>query len=334
MLKANKSITLLLVAAVTVLIMSLLLITCAPAKPPQQFTLRIGITGVQGLLPYFIILEQGLDKKYGLEFAEISYPSGDALLNDLVAGKIDMGSCATVSLIAAAEHGLVPSKIVNAAALSFADPDHPYIGMLVAKSVASWQDLKGQQIATNAINSPNTVAIKARLQMEGIHDYNLVLIPFANMGLAVAGGNVAAAALTEPYLTQSLLRNDGKSLGWIVGGPPFDRMELAVMVFDANLYRGQPQAVKVFLRGYLEALKWIGHNTDGARRIMSERLNLSAEVRQKISMPLYSSDGHNDPALLENMQSVMVGIGMQKSSIPVSQLYDETLLSEVLSERR
>jgi NitT/TauT family transport system substrate-binding protein len=204
----------------------------------------------------------------------------------------------------------------------------------VANSVASWQDLKGQQIATNTMNSPNTAAIKVRLQMEGISDYNFVLISFANMGLAVAGGNVAAAAMTEPYLTQSLLRNDGESLGWIVGGPPLDRMELAVWVFDASLYQGQPQAVKAFLRAYLEALKWISDNPDDARRMIGERLNLSSEVSQKMSVPRYSLDGRNDPALLESMQPVLVEAGLLKAPIPASQLYDETLLDEVLSERR
>ncbi len=42
----------------------------------------------------------------------------------------------------------------------------------------------------------------------------------------------------------------------------------------------------------------------------------------------------NDPVLLGSMQPVLVEAGILKAPIPASQLYDETLLNEVLSERR
>jgi ABC-type nitrate/sulfonate/bicarbonate transport system substrate-binding protein len=81
-------------------------------------------------------------------------------------------------------------------------------------------------------------------------------------------------------------------------------------------------------------LKWISDNPDDAQRMISERLNFSPEVSQQMSMPRYPLDGRNDPALLESMQSVLVEAGLLQAPIPLNQLYDETLLDEVLSERR
>jgi len=52
------------------------------------------------------------------------------------------------------------------------------------------------------------------------------------------------------------------------------------------------------------------------------------------SLPRFSLDGRNDPALLENMQQTMVSVGMLKALIPAGHLYDETLLDEVLKEKR
>lgn len=53
-----------------------------------------------------------------------------------------------------------------------------------------------------------------------------------------------------------------------------------------------------------------------------------------VKMMYWSVDGRNDPVLLEAMQPVLVETGLPKALIPASQLYDETLLDEVLSERR
>jgi NitT/TauT family transport system substrate-binding protein len=307
---------------------------CAPATPAPQHKIRIGYIGTQSCLPYLVIQEKGLDKKYGFQLTGIEYPSGEALNIDMLAGKLDAGITGTVSVINAAETGLIPDKIIPLAACNFVDPDHPYMGVLVSNAINSWQDLKGKQIATNAFYSPTTAAIKGRMQIEGVPDYKLVIMSIANMGLAIADETIDAAALVEPYLTQSLLRKDGKLLGWIVGGPPFEKMQVTMLIFNSGYYRSNPQATKAFLRAYLDAMELISKEPGVARLMIGQKLKLSDEVTQKIWMMTFPPDGRNDPSILESMQQVLVSTGMLKAPIPVSQLYDETLLSEVLAERR
>jgi ABC-type nitrate/sulfonate/bicarbonate transport system substrate-binding protein len=330
--KIGKSLSL-VAAALLVTVVSLT--ACAPPQPAQQFTLRIGVMSTLSTLPYFVMREQGFDKENGLQFVEIEYGSGSALVEAMAAGSIDTAtSIGSVSILDAAERNLIPDKIVPIAAHTFVDPEHPQIGVVAGSSITNWQDLKGQQVAINAKTSLNEAAIIGRLQQEGISDYKLVVIPLVNMGLAVAGGNVAAAVMSEPYLTQSLLRKDGKFLGWVIGGPPFENMELSMIAFSADMYRNNPEAVKAFLLAHLQSVKWISQNPDGARRILSQRLSIGTEVTQKINLLNWSLDGRNDPALLESMQPVMVEAGLLKAPIPVNQLYDETLLDEVLAENR
>lgn len=334
-MRISKTMKSLGLAAVAVLLVAISLTACAPPQPSQQFTLRIGFLSVQDGLPYFVMQAQGIDKKNGLLFVEKQYQSGAAIIEDLAADALDMSiTIGTVPVLSAAQSGMIPSKIVLVAANTFADPDHPQIGVLVAPSINRWQDLKGQQIAVNAVNSLNGAGIKARLQLEGVSDYTLVEIPFANMGLALAGGNIAAVTIPDPYLAQSLLRKDGKFLGWLIGEPPLKSIENTVIMSSANFYRDKPQAVKAFLRTYLEVLKWIDRNPDGARVILGKKLNLAPEVVQKIKLPRFSLNGRNDPSQLDNMQKVLMQVGMLKAPIPANKLYDETLLNEVLSEKR
>ncbi len=306
-----------------------------PPTPMPLVTLRIGIFPVQDCLPYFVMREQGFDTQNGLQFVEATYADGNAIFKAMQSDSLDVGpSVGSVPVLSAAEGGLIPGTVVPVAANSLSDPSHPSVGVLVGQSINNWKDLEGQSIGVASLTSLHGAAVKGRLKQEGVRDYTLVVISTPNAGLAVAGGNVAAASMQEPYLTQSLLRGDGKLLGWIIGGPPFERMEFTMIVFSGAFYRNNPTAVKAYLRAHLQAIQWINQHPDEARAILARRLALSEEVSQKIILPYWPLDARNDPALLDNMQPPLVDIGIIKAPIPARQLYDETLLDQVLAEKR
>jgi ABC-type nitrate/sulfonate/bicarbonate transport system substrate-binding protein len=84
----------------------------------------------------------------------------------------------------------------------------------------------------------------------------------------------------------------------------------------------------------MEACHWIEKNPEAARTILGKKLSLTPEVVKNVRMMRWPPDMRDDPALLENMQPVLINAGLLKAPIPASQLYDETLLNEVLSEKR
>jgi NitT/TauT family transport system substrate-binding protein len=320
-------------AAVVVAAAAVLLAGCERAPPAPPVTLRIGVFQSLDFLPYFVMQEQGFDKNNGLRFEETSYSGGAATIDAMVVGTLDMSPVVgTAPVLAAAERGMIPDKVVPVAANNFADPEHRAIGVLAAHTVQGWKNLEGMKIGTNARNSILTAAADARLKQEGIRGYSWVEIPLSNLGLAVAGGNVAAASMNEPYLTQSLLRGDGKLLSWIVGGPPFERMVYASIVFSADFHRRKPDGVKAYLRAHLAAARWINAHPDEARLVLARRLNLSAEVAKQANLLHWPLDARSDPGLLDQTQQVLLTAGILRRPIDTHRLHDETLLAEVLKE--
>ena len=319
---------------IAVLVALVALTACSRPTPTQHVTLRIGFLKIQDDLPYFVMQEQGFAHQHGLQLVEILHRSGPAVIEAMAAGAVDAGSdIGTAPFLAAVERGLVPGSIVAVGANTFADPEHPAIAILVTPSVNRWKDLERQYVAVNATNSHSAIAMRYRLHQEDAHDATFVEMPFANMGLAVAGGNVAAAVISEPWLTQALLRGDGKLFGWVIGGAPFERSEHSMILFRADVCRNNPQTVKAFLRAHVQAITWINQHPGQARSILAKWLGLSREVAQKVQLPRWAVDARHDPALLESVQSLLVEIGLLKAPIPVRQLYDETLLQEVLAEK-
>jgi ABC-type nitrate/sulfonate/bicarbonate transport system substrate-binding protein len=332
MLKIKKAFSEVLVIALSVL---LLLAACTPPKPPRQFTLRIGVVGTLSSLPYYVMRDQGFDKQNGISIIETIHQSAAPIFDAIAEGSLDCSSSGgTISILQAAQDGIIPDKITVVSANSFADPEHPITGVVVANSVSNWKDLKGQYIGVPSKTTTFAAAIIARLLQEGVTNYTMVEISVNNTGLAIAGGNIAAGVMVEPYLTQSLLRKDGKLLGWIMGGPPFERMEYTANIFSTNIVRNNPGAVKAYLCAHMEACRWIEKNLDSARSILGKKLSLTPEVVKNVKMMRWPRDMHNDPVLLESMQPVLVKAGLLKAPIPANKLYDETLLVEVLKERK
>ena len=332
MLKIKRS---LIKMAVAVLLTVIVLASCAPSKPPQQFTLRIGLVGTLSSLPYYVMRDQGFDKQNGLVIIEIIHQSADPIFKAIAEGSLDSSpSGGTISVLQATQDGIIPDKVTVVSANSFADSEHPITGVVVANSVSNWKDLEGQYIGVPSKTTTFAAAIIARLLQEGVKNYIMVEISVSNTGLAIASGNIAAGVMVEPYLTQSLLRKDGKLLGWVMGGPPFEKMEYTANIFNTNIVRNNPGAVKAYLRAHIEACRWIEKNPDAARSVLGKKLSLTPEVVKNVRMMRWPPDMRNDPILLESMQPVLVKAGLLKALIPVQKLYDETLLEEVLKERK
>jgi NitT/TauT family transport system substrate-binding protein len=315
-----------------IILASAALLTACGAPPPVD--LRIGVYSAQGYLPYFVMRERGFDKKYGLNFVEIPVAGGAQALEAIVEGKQDVTQSGMTPILTAAEKGLIPDKLVAVAVNSFVDAEHPLTGVLASNNVQSWKDLEGKRIGTNSLDSNYTAAASLRLRQEGVNGYSFVAMGIPNLGLALAGGNVDAVAIPEPYLTQSLLRGDGTLLGWVIGGPPFERMQATGIVFSTDFHRRNPAGVKAFLRGHLEAVRWINDHPDEARAVMGRALKLSPQVAARVRICGWSNDPRFDPAKLDEIQGLLVQAGMQKQSMDSRKVFDEALLREVLKEAR
>ena len=318
-----------------VCILLVTLSACSRPSPPPQVTLRIGVFRILDDLPYFVMQEQGFARQAGLNFVEVAAQSGPAVIAAMAADTVDVAAnVGSAPVLAAAARGLIPDTLVSVGASTFADPAHPAFAVLAAPAIHTWTDLAGQYVAMIATDSHSTIAMRQRLHQEGVRDTTAVLTPLANMGLSVHGGNVAAAVMSEPWLTQALLRGDGHVLGWVIGGPPFEHVEHSLILVRTVLYREQPQVVQAFLRAHVHAVRWINQHPAQARGLLAKWLDLSPDVARQMHVLRWAVDARHDPALLEGVQPLFVEMGLLKERIPARQLYDETLLNAVLAAER
>jgi NitT/TauT family transport system substrate-binding protein len=320
------------------LVTGLLLATMTPLgcnRAAPVVTLRVGLPGTVDDLPYHVIRAQGLDTRHGLRLELSEWPGGAQVLEALAAGQLDVSSSVgTVPILNGAVQGIVPARTIVIAGNAVADPTHPSNAIVVGPTVKSWADLRDQLIGVHHPNSLAAAAAIARLRLEGVVGYRFVTIPHPNLGLAVAGGTVAAASMSEPFVTQAVQRGDGRVLGWIVGGPPFERLVVTLTVVRAEIYRDQRPGLRALLRAFLAAVAWIDAHPAEARSMTAARLGITDALGQTMAMPRWPLDGRVDRRLLVDQQAILVEAGLLKQVVPADQIIDETLLVEVLGERR
>jgi ABC-type nitrate/sulfonate/bicarbonate transport system substrate-binding protein len=310
-------------------VLTVVLSGCVPKPPTTE--VRVGTLPSPDYLPIAVMIEKGFAAREGIRIVEVPLSGGGAILDGVALGRADTGNPGTIPVILAAARSLVPDEVTVVAATSFHDPQHPGPGVLVGPEVGSWKYLEGKLLAVPSRESLNAAALIIRLQDEGVHGYELVEIPIANMGLAVSGGSVAAAVLNDPYLAQSLLRRDGRLLGYIIGGPPFERFQLSMVVFRTQLVRERPQLVQAYLRAYVRSIRWLNRHPAKAGQLLSHRLNLDDATAARSAPMLWRDPPHNDPQLLDELQQKLLELGWLREKIPLEKLYDESLLERVLA---
>jgi NitT/TauT family transport system substrate-binding protein len=302
---------------------------CSSSTPAVP--VRVGTLGSMEELAMFVIQERGLDAKHGLRLETSPYPGGARIIDAMAEGSVDFSwNVGTVPLLAAAERGTVPARAVAVAVNTLADPERPGVAMVAAPSIRDWRALDGALIGVYAVNSLGGAAARARLAREGVRDYRFVEIAMTNLGLALASGTVSAAAMPEPFVTQSILRGDGRLLGWVIGGAPLERMVYTVITARTDFYREQRPTVRALLRAHIEAVTWINANPGPAGSLVARRLGITEELGRRVHLLRWPRDGRNDPTLFMTMQEVFVQAGVLAAPIPATRVFDLAVLDDVL----
>lgn len=301
----------------------------ATPLPPLRFAFLQSVD----YIPYLVMREQGFDRSNGFRLVEVEAPGGRAALDAMLAGTVDAAYAGSVQVFADALAGKVPSDLLAVGAASTADRQHPTQAVVVGRGVQTWRDLDGKAIGVNQIGSLGEVATRIRLQREGVEGFRFVEIEFANQGLTVAGGDIAAAVMSEPFLTQSLLRGDGTHLDWVIGGSPFPEFPYTFIVVRAALARDHPEVVRGLLRAHLQALDWIKAHEDDSRALLARKLGLDANVAREMRLSGFVPDARFDPDLIASVQATLAAEDPRATPVPANDLYDERLLLEVLHDQ-
>lgn len=189
----------------------LLLSSLVPAKSDEFDHVRVGSTFSQSDAPIFIGLAKGYFNEAGLDVELIPFDTAASMFEPMGAGQIDAGAGApTAGLFNAVRRG---ADVKFVADESTSAPGYGVISILVRRAliasgrVTTFADLRGLRFAQAGRGTAAFATMSAALRRGGLTpgDVREVFLPSRDQVLALARGQIDAAATIEPFATQALL---------------------------------------------------------------------------------------------------------------------------------
>ena len=233
---------------------------------PAPFSVRVGFPQPSGAqLPLWIMSEARLDQKYGFDLQSIYISGGARLTQTLVSGDIDMattGGAVINGILSGAELVYVAIVVPTYGFSLYARPD--------VKDVTS---LKGKVVGvmTKGASSEHAmVALLRHNKLQAGQDVKFIYLGGVREVLAaLERGLVSAGVLSSPTTLaarrlgfKEVINIASLNLPYVHNG----------VVTRRAVTRQQPERIKIFLRGYLAALKAANDDAGLSKRTLSRFL--------------------------------------------------------------
>jgi NitT/TauT family transport system substrate-binding protein len=229
--------------------------TTAASGPLEKTTLKVGVmVGIDCAGPQLALLNKAFEEE-GLTIEAQTVQSGAIAIPQLAGGELDVTFGNWVSFIKAQAAGLVDMKFISESYLSTPNTNFSVIAGKNSQ-INSPKDLEGKKIAVNAKGNINELLLRAVLDANDV-DFNkiadnLVEMPFPNMAAAIQNGQIDAAAMIDPFVTDAQKSMGAKIVFDLTGAGPTENFPLSGMAVTKKFADENPNTVAAFQRAVLK----------------------------------------------------------------------------------
>ena len=304
-------------------VLSLFLFAAAQAGAQVKLTVGKAVAKTFEFIPVDIGVEQGFFQKRGLDVKILSFPGGARLAAALAAGSVDIAQDAAVGIIAAVGKGS-PGKLVALIG------DKPHLMVMIGgkeSGIKTKEDLKGKKVGVTSHGALTDWLVKRVEEVMGWPKDSITRVPLGGFTGQVAGlrtraidGFVWSADggwdIEEKGLGKILF-----SFGEILPGIAFEAIEA-----HNKLIRENPKALKAFLEGWYESVKYMKANKDYTIKKIAAILGVSPEVARRtyeLDIGNLSEDGVIPRASLDYIIKSHVTDGLFPSPPDIKAVYND-----------
>jgi NitT/TauT family transport system substrate-binding protein len=283
----------------------------------EKAKINVSVLNTIDLAPLNLANKEGLFKAEGLEVNVTVGASSQATLQALISGSADIAFASYVPFFVAQSTHAADIKIV-ADSVS-ASPNSNVIVTMPNSSVKTVKDLGAKRIAVSARGTASEIMTKAIMKANGV-DYTKVewtAIPFPNMAAALSSGQVDAAYMPEPFITQSAKTIGARTVVDVASGPTKD-FPIGGYGALAKFAAANPKTVAAFQRAMKKATDEAIADRSKLYPLLVEFAKVDADTAALVTMPNYHSA--MDPTRLQRVPDQLVEFGVIPQRIDVKSM--------------
>jgi len=291
-------------------------------------TLRVGKASPTAatMLPLVVGAKEGIFAKQGLDLQIFDFAGGAKLHQAMTAGSLDLGVGAGTDLALIAK-GAPELAVANCAGPLL------FLGMVVPKDspAKSLADLKGARIGVTTVNSLTYwLALElARQQGWGQNGVDPIAIGGTTSAILAAfrthmvDAGITATALAFQMEAQGQGRLLAPVSSWAgeLGG--------SVVFASQALIKSNPDAIRRFLVGWFDAVRFMRANRDESVKIGAEMTGMPIPIQARefdLTLPMFNTDGRFDPEVLATLKRSFADLKLLDTPPDMAKLYTERFL--------
>jgi NitT/TauT family transport system substrate-binding protein len=310
------------------LVLALAAALAAVAPSDAAVTLKVGKASPTAatMVPLAVGAQEGIFAKQGLDIQIFDFAGGAKLHQAMAAGSLDLGVGAGTDLALIAK-GSPELAVANGAGPLL------FLGMAVPKDskVQSLADLKGARIGVTTVNS---LTYWLALELARQHGWG----PDGVTPLAIGGEAASSFAAFRTHMVDAAIistslafQMEAQGEGRLVAPVSSWAGELGGSVIFATrtLIASDPDAIRRFIVGWFDAVRFMRANHDEAVKIAAQMTGVPLAIEAKeydITLPMFNTDGHFDAEILATLKRSFADLKLLDQPPDMSKLYTEEFL--------
>lgn len=258
-------------------------------------TITIASTPVADAAWLAIGMEKGFFADEGITIERQYGQGGAATLPGVLRGDYDMATGNLTSLVIARSQGL-PVKVITPGSFGGTGSEDAPDAVLVAADspIDEPADLAGKTVAVNTLQNIGPLTVNAALEAEEVDHRNVtyVEVPFPEMLVALEGGDVDAAWVVEPFVTQGTDAGARPVLRPYEGTA--DSFPITGTFTSESFLADNPDLVARFVRAASRSLDYSQSHPDEVRATIPRFTEIGPELAAEITLPTWSADFDTD----------------------------------------
>ncbi|MFF0372042.1 ABC transporter substrate-binding protein [Micromonospora sp. NPDC005087] len=258
-------------------------------------TIKIATQPIVDSAPLYLGKEKGFFAAEGIDLKIDSAVGGAAVVPGVVSGNLHFGRGNLLSTMVANDKGLDLQCVTNANSAT-GDPDFGAVVVPKDSPIKTIADLPGHKVSVNTFNNIGDTTIRSVVE-EADGDpkgVQFVEIPFSDAPAALEKGQVDAAWILEPFLTEA--KDHGARVLSYNFTEFHPELDISCVFTTRQMIEREPDLVKRFQAAMNKSLEYSQQHEDEVRKIVGTYTNIEPAVLERIVLPKFRVDFNREAA--------------------------------------
>ena len=254
-------------------------------------TLSVGIMPIVDTAPIWLGKEQGFFEAEGLDLDIQTTTGGAAAVPGVVSGDFDFAFGNVVSVMVANDKGLDIELVSNGnSTTGDTSSDFGAVVVPAGSDIQSAADLAGKTVSVNNLSNIGDTTIRKLVENAGgdHESIKFVEVPFPDAPAAIESGQVDAAWILDPFLTQTV-ENGARVIAYNFA-ETHPSLDISGYFTTSAYIEQNPETVEKFTRAMKKSLEYAQENPDAVREIVGTYTKIDEEMRAKMVLPAFHAD--------------------------------------------